>query len=315
MTGLRTSSSPGFLASFGITRLCLLLSFVLLASTTYFCVDAHTVQRVLLKVQSDPYGSLHLFLLLYIASVILLFPCMVLQVMSGALYGFWMGLLVSWVATSLGQALAFLLGRYLFRPTVKSYLHSTWPTFPAIDAAIKREGWKLVCLLRLSPVLPYNILNYALAVTPVTFWVFSLASALATVPWTALYVYLGTFSTNLMDLAQGKIYYGKDTHLTRSLLSGLFIVVTSVWGYTVSQRAIASVLKEAAEQADAADAPGSQLGVPGGSGGGGGGTASAGGAGGRGRAEERGSRVSNGGGGGAVEGMSDRSRDVELGRS
>lgn len=34
--------------------------------------------------------------------------------------------------------------RYLFRPTVKAYLHSTWPTFPTIDAAIKKEGWKLV---------------------------------------------------------------------------------------------------------------------------------------------------------------------------
>ncbi len=57
-------------------------------------------------------------------------------------------------------------------------------------------------LLRLSPVLPYNVLNYALAITPVSFWVYSLTSALATVPWTALYVYLGTFSNNLMDLAK-----------------------------------------------------------------------------------------------------------------
>jgi uncharacterized membrane protein YdjX (TVP38/TMEM64 family) len=57
-------------------------------------------------------------------------------------------------------------------------------------------------LLRLSPVLPYNILNYALAITPVSFWVFTIASAVATVPWTALYVYLGTFSNNLMELAQ-----------------------------------------------------------------------------------------------------------------
>lgn len=57
-----------------------------------------------------------------------------------------------------------------------------------------------VCLLRLSPVLPYNILNYALAITPVPFWVFTCASTFATVPWTALYVYLGTLSTNLMDL-------------------------------------------------------------------------------------------------------------------
>ena len=145
---------------------------------------------------------MHVFLAVYSLSVVLLFPCMVMQLISGALYGFWMGFMVSWIATSLGQALAFLLGRYLFRPTVKSYLHNTWPTFPTIDAAIKREGWKIVCLLRLSPVLPYNVLNYALAITPVSAWVFTVASAVATLPWTALYVYLGTSAENLMELAQ-----------------------------------------------------------------------------------------------------------------
>lgn len=154
------------------------------------------------QVKDDPYGTLPVFFFAYALSVVLLFPCMIMQVISGALYGFWMGFMVSWGATSLGQCLAFLLGRYLFRPTVKAYLHSTWPTFPTIDSAIKKEGWKLVCLLRLSPVLPYNVLNYALAITPVHFWVFSAASALATIPWTALYVYLGTLSNNLMDLAQ-----------------------------------------------------------------------------------------------------------------
>ncbi len=85
------------------------------------------------QVESDPYGSLPAFLVAYTVSVVVLFPCMIMQVMSGALYGFWMGLVVSWLATSVGQSLAFLLGRYLFRPTVKAYLHSTWPTFPAID--------------------------------------------------------------------------------------------------------------------------------------------------------------------------------------
>lgn len=155
-----------------------------------------------LQIQGNPYGYLHSFLVAYTMSVIFLFPCMIVQVISGALYGFWMGLLISWFATSVGQSVAFLIGRYLFRPTVKSYLHSTWPSFPAIDAAIKKEGWRLVCLLRLSPVLPYNVLNYALAITPVSFWVFSIASAVATIPWTALYVYLGTFSTDLVELSR-----------------------------------------------------------------------------------------------------------------
>eukprot|EP00195_Chlamydomonas_chlamydogama_P007023 CAMPEP_0202892994 /NCGR_PEP_ID=MMETSP1392-20130828/2653_1 /ASSEMBLY_ACC=CAM_ASM_000868 /TAXON_ID=225041 /ORGANISM="Chlamydomonas chlamydogama, Strain SAG 11-48b" /LENGTH=252 /DNA_ID=CAMNT_0049577161 /DNA_START=593 /DNA_END=1351 /DNA_ORIENTATION=- len=200
-----------------------------------------------LMIQDDPWGTLHVFMVFYAASVVLLFPCMIMQVISGALYGFWVGLLVSWLATSVGQSLAFLLGRYLFRASVKSYLHSTWPTFPTIDAAIKKEGWKLVCLLRLSPVLPYNILNYALALTPVSFWVFSAASAIATIPWTCLYVYIGTFSTNLLDLAHGKISYGGNSNMLSSVLSMTFMGVTTVYGYVVSHRAITAVLKDVAE--------------------------------------------------------------------
>ncbi len=59
----------------------------------------------------------------YALSVVVLFPCMLMQVVSGALYGFWMGLLVSWVATSTGQSLAFLLGRCAgaLRFTIQAY--------------------------------------------------------------------------------------------------------------------------------------------------------------------------------------------------
>eukprot|EP00200_Dunaliella_tertiolecta_P006651 CAMPEP_0202357512 /NCGR_PEP_ID=MMETSP1126-20121109/11511_1 /ASSEMBLY_ACC=CAM_ASM_000457 /TAXON_ID=3047 /ORGANISM="Dunaliella tertiolecta, Strain CCMP1320" /LENGTH=272 /DNA_ID=CAMNT_0048950411 /DNA_START=242 /DNA_END=1060 /DNA_ORIENTATION=+ len=216
-----------------------------MSTAAYFYCDKRRLQEFLLMVQQDPSGSLHLFMAAYTLSVVLLFPCMIMQVISGALYGFTKGFMVSWVSTSTGQALAFLLGRYLFRPTVKAYLHSTWPTFPTIDHAIKREGWKLVCLLRLSPVLPYNVLNYALAITPVPLWIFTLGSAVAAIPWTALYVYLGTFSTNLVDLAQGKIEYQGGTHVLVRILSGVLIALTTVYGYMLSQRAIHAVLKNA----------------------------------------------------------------------
>ncbi len=140
------------LSGFGVTRFCTLITFAVAAVCTYVYLDTHTLQAFLLMVQSDPWGTVHVFMLFYTSAVVLLFPCMILQVISGALYGFWFGFWVSWLATSAGQSLAFVLGRYLFRAPVKSYLHSTWPTFPIIDAAIKKGGWKLVCLLRLSPV-------------------------------------------------------------------------------------------------------------------------------------------------------------------
>ena len=56
------------------------------------------------------------------------------------------------------QVLAFLLGRYLLRDLVASYLEARVPRFRAMDAGIEEDGWKLVLLLRLSPVLPHNLM-------------------------------------------------------------------------------------------------------------------------------------------------------------
>ena len=55
--------------------------------------------------------------------------------------------------------------RYLLREAVVAWLAARFPKWPAIDAALSREGWKLVTLLRLSPLVPWNVLNYALSVT------------------------------------------------------------------------------------------------------------------------------------------------------
>lgn len=173
-----------------------------------------------------------------------------LQVVSGAVYGFGMGLIISWAATTLAQSFAFLLGRYLFRASVKSYMLTTFPNFAAMDAAMKKEGWKLIALLRLSPVLPYNVLNYAAALTPISFLSYSVSSAVAIVPWTVLYVYLGTLSLSVMDLARGKFPSAAahtSSHMQKasSAISMVAMVATTVYGYVLSRRAINRVLKDA----------------------------------------------------------------------
>lgn len=61
--------------------------------------------------------------------------------------------------------LACCCARYLLRGVVMRYLNSRFPKWAAVDAALSSEGWKLVTLLRLSPVVPWNVLNYALSVT------------------------------------------------------------------------------------------------------------------------------------------------------
>lgn len=83
------------------------------------------------------------------------------------------------------------LDRYLLRELVVEQTVRRWPRWAAVDAALAREGWKLVLLLRLSPIVPWNILNYALAATGVGLMPYTLASAIAVIPW------LGAFGSHL----------------------------------------------------------------------------------------------------------------------
>ena len=66
---------------------------------------------------------------------------------------------------------------------VRGWTQQRFPRWAAIDMALSREGWKLVALLRLSPLIPWNILNYALSITSLPLHTYAIASALAVVPW------------------------------------------------------------------------------------------------------------------------------------
>ena len=120
-----------------------------------------------------------LFLGLYIAGVVLMLPAMVMAMASGAIFGMMWGTLLSWIGSSIGQVIAFIAGKYILQELVVSYLTKQFPKWTAIDAAMAREAWKLVTLLRLSPIAPWNVLNYALSVTSVPFVTYAVASSLS----------------------------------------------------------------------------------------------------------------------------------------
>lgn len=72
--------------------------------------------------------------------------------------------------------------RYLLRDIVVDLTYSKYPKWGTIDQALAREGWKLVSLLRLSPIMPYNVLNYILSITGIGFVPFTVASAISESP-------------------------------------------------------------------------------------------------------------------------------------
>lgn len=127
---------------------------------------------------------------IYVAGVLLFVPGSVLTIGAGLLFGLlWGSVLVS-VAATLASALAFLIARHVMRGQVEA-LSRKDKRFAAIDAAIREKGWKVVALLRLSPLVPYSLSNYLYGLTPVSFWPYVLASWAGMLPGTLLYVYLG----------------------------------------------------------------------------------------------------------------------------
>jgi len=125
----------------------------------------------------------------YVAATVALVPGSLLTLAAGALFGLVRGTLFVFIAASVGATAAFLVSRYLARAAVLRRLGGE-PRFRALDAAIAREGRKIVFLIRLSPIFPFNVTNYALGLTSVRLRDYVIACA-GMLPGTVLYVYYG----------------------------------------------------------------------------------------------------------------------------
>ena len=136
------------------------------------------------------------FLLIYVIACVLLLPGSVLTLGAGAVFGVAQGFVIVWISATIGATAAFLVGRYLVRDWVARTIAAN-PKLQALDATVTREGWKIVLLMRLSPVIPFNLLNYAFGATRVTLRDYVFASAVGMLPGTAMYVYLGSVAGEL----------------------------------------------------------------------------------------------------------------------
>jgi uncharacterized membrane protein YdjX (TVP38/TMEM64 family) len=126
----------------------------------------------------------------YAIATVLFFPGWIFTVAAGLLFGVIGGTAVALCGATLGAALAFLVARYLVRDTVRNFSESN-PRLRAIDQAIGRNGWKIVGLLRLNPLIPFNLSNYFYGITAIPFWPYILVSAIGMLPGTLLYAYFG----------------------------------------------------------------------------------------------------------------------------
>jgi uncharacterized membrane protein YdjX (TVP38/TMEM64 family) len=142
------------------------------------------------------------FAILYMIAAVLFLPGSILTLGAGAVFGIVRGTLVVSTGATLGAAAAFLIARYLARARVALWAEEN-PRFAALDKAVGKEGGRIVFLMRLSPIFPYNLLNYLFGLTRVGFVPYLLASWLGMLPGTILYVYLGFVGRALARSAVG----------------------------------------------------------------------------------------------------------------
>jgi uncharacterized membrane protein YdjX (TVP38/TMEM64 family) len=135
------------------------------------------------------------FITLYIIATVAFFPGSILTLGAGVIFGAVWGSLYVFIGATLGATAAFLVGRYLARGWVAEKIADN-KKFAAIDQAVGKEGLKIVLLTRLSPIFPFNLLNYAFGITGVSLQDYFIGS-LGMIPGTIMYVYIGSLAGNL----------------------------------------------------------------------------------------------------------------------
>jgi uncharacterized membrane protein YdjX (TVP38/TMEM64 family) len=167
--------------------------------------------------------------LLYAVATVLLIPGGALPIACGALFGLRTGLMVCLTGANVGALIAFYLARNYLRKWVVSWAENT-EKFVRIDRAVRRHGFKIVLLARLSPVLPFPWLNYLFGVTSVPLRAYVLADLLGMLPAALLYTYIGAAARDVLspEVAPGGAYITVLKYAGLAATVVLVVVLTRV---------------------------------------------------------------------------------------
>jgi uncharacterized membrane protein YdjX (TVP38/TMEM64 family) len=171
------------------------------------------------------------FALVYIVVVIVLAPAEVMSIAAGLIFGVW-GFPIVVVSATIGATLAFLVSRYLLRDTVEA-LARRRPHLEAVDKAVEDEGWKIVVLLRLNPLVPFGLQNYFFGTTNIKLLPYAITTFFAIMPGSAMFVYIGGLGRGATD--------ADSADVDKSLLLAAGLVATAILVFFVGRKAKAKL--------------------------------------------------------------------------
>lgn len=201
-----------------------------------------------------PWGYLVL-IGLYIVATVLFVPGMILTLAGGFLFGVVGGSIAVSIGSTLGAGAAFLVGRFVARESVERLVRGN-ARFAAIDRAVGAQGFRIVFLIRLSPIFPYNVLNYAFGLTRVRFRPYLFGSWLGMLPATVMYVYLGSTAGDLAKIFSGGIGPGGSDAsagagpVVMKLIGLAATVVVTVYVTRIARRALREAVAEDGKPGD-----------------------------------------------------------------
>jgi uncharacterized membrane protein YdjX (TVP38/TMEM64 family) len=189
-----------------------------------------------------PWGPIA-FIAGYIVAAVFFVPVSLLTLAAGAIFGFGLGLAYVMIGAVISASLSFFISRYGARGAVERRLADS-PRFQAIDRAVGDQGLRVVLLLRLSPVFPFFLMNYALGLTRVQFVDYAMG-LIGMLPATAFYVYYGTVAGDLAAaLGGGAAHHGQTARLALLALGVVATVAVSLIIARAANRALAEVAGE-----------------------------------------------------------------------
>jgi uncharacterized membrane protein YdjX (TVP38/TMEM64 family) len=182
-------------------------------------------------------AGIFIFVAVYALATVLLAPGSLLTVGAGFAFGLWKGFLAVSAGSTVGAALAFLVARFIARAKVEAIAQRN-EKFRQIDKAIGKQGAKLIFLLRLSPVIPFNLSNYFYGLTGVKFWPYVLASWIGMIPGTFLYVYIGVASKVAVMAAGGEAAQHGWQYWTFLSVGLAATIVVTIWITKIARDAL-----------------------------------------------------------------------------
>jgi len=182
--------------------------------------------------------GIFVFVVVYAVATILLAPGSILTIGAGFAFGLWKGFAAVSAGSTLGAASAFLVARFAARDKIERIAQRN-EKFCRIDNAIGKQGPKLIFLLRLSPIIPFNLSNYFYGLTAVKFWSYVLASWIGMMPGTFLYVYIGTAGKAAASAAAGSEVMKHGWQYWTFLSVGLVAtIIVTIWVTKIARNAL-----------------------------------------------------------------------------